>query len=163
MKKAGLSLEDIINNAVIEFYKEATKTVVKVDHEELSRIRKEAMKTQEKLIVPEQEEPLFTPVTPLPEHKDVSTVMQTIDELTPLSDSWQGLKNALSEIEKKALYILIRGESDIKKYADECGIMLEVLIDGLNEKAMDFVGDNLVDGDIVIYDDYKKQIKEMVE
>lgn len=165
--EAGLSLESIVTDAVMEFYREATKTVVKVDHGALSRIRQEALTTQEKLIVQEQDELVFTAPTPLnfsqPALKDVSSIPMPGEESVSLSDSWEGLKNALSEIETKALLILMLGESDIKQFADEHGVMLEVLIDGINEKAMDFVGDNLLDDEFTIYDDYIEQVKEMVE
>ena len=41
--------------------------------------------------------------------------------------------------------------------------MLEVLVDGINEKAMDFIGDNLLDEEFVLYDDYKEQVKELIK
>lgn len=167
LNEVGLSLESIVIDAVMEFYREATKTVVKVDHGALSRIRQEALTTQEKLIVPEQDELVFTAPTPLnfslPALKDVSSIPPPGEESASLSDSWEGLKNVLSEIETKALLIVMLGESDIKQFADEHGVMLEVLIDGINEKAMDFVGDNLLDDEFTIYDDYIEQVKEMVE
>ena len=40
--------------------------------------------------------------------------------------------------------------------------MLEVLADGINEKAMDAIGDSLMDGEFVLYDDYIQQVKELV-
>lgn len=167
LNEAGLSLERIVTDAVMEFYREATKTVVKVDRGALSRIRQEALTIQEKLIVPEQVELVFTAPTPqnfsLPVLKDVSPTPPPGEESASLSDSWEGLRNALSEIETKALLIVMLGESDIKQFADEHGVMLEVLIDGINEKAMDFVGDNLLDDEVKIYDDYIEQVKEMVE
>ena len=62
----------------------------------------------------------------------------------------------------EALSVIVVGETDLKKYADECGIMLEVLIDGINEKAMDLIGDNLLDEEFVLYDDYKEEVKELI-
>jgi len=41
--------------------------------------------------------------------------------------------------------------------------MLEVLADGINEKAMDYIGDNLMDDDFVLYDDYINQVKELIK
>lgn len=166
LNEAGLSLEKIVSDAVMEFYREATKTVVLVDYMALSRIRQEALATQEKLIVPEQNEtnipipaPLNLFITP---PQDMPPMRPPIDESTAMSDTWESLKNALSETEIQALLILMHGEKDIKRFADNNGIMLEVLIDGINEKAMDFVGDNLLDEEFTIYDDYKDQVKEMV-
>jgi hypothetical protein len=40
--------------------------------------------------------------------------------------------------------------------------MPEVLVDSINEKAMDIIGDSLMDEDFVLYDDYKEQVKELV-
>ncbi len=185
LNKAGLSLETIVNDAVAEFYKEATKTVVIVDQDALSRIRQEALVTQEKLIVPEQEkiivpeqmklilpgqENQFVPVIPvqtqlnlsLPATQDKPFMPLSMIEPTPDRDIWVSLKNTLSEAEINALSVVLNGETELKKYADECGIMLEVLVDGINEKAMDIVGDNLLDEDFALYDDYKEQVKELI-
>ena len=207
LKNAGLSLETIINNAVSEFYKEATKTVVIVDHEALSRIRQEALDTQEKLIVPEQDKmqiPIIPalnqtkqliPVNhspkqanhPTPDNiepiqldlsmifkQDMPSIVPSISPTiapsmpppdilpTSVSDPWWNLKNTLTEIEIKALSVVLHGETELKRYADECGMMLEVLVDGINEKAMDFISDNLLDEEFALYDDYKKQVKELI-
>jgi hypothetical protein len=154
LRKVSLSLETLINEGVDRFYKEATKTVVIVDHEALSRIRQEALVTQEKLYVPEQEKPPYVPLAPVEEKKS--------DPLVPVSDVWESFKNELTQIETKALSVLALGEKELKKYADDCGIMLEVLIDGINEKAMDCIGDNLIDEEFVLYDDYKEEVKELI-
>ena len=163
LNETGNFLENIINNAVMDFYREVTKTVVKVDPNALSVIRQEALVTQEKLIIPEQEEQV-TPVLaslnlPLATPQDILTLES---EPTSMSDSWEGLKSILTEIEIKALSLVLHGERDIKKFADENGIMLEVLVDGINEKAMDYIGDNLLDEDFALYDDYKEQVKELI-
>ena len=61
--------------------------------------------------------------------------------------------------------ILIQfGNAQIKAFADENGIMLEVLADSINEKAADFIGDSILefaDG-MAIYEDYREKIAEMV-
>jgi hypothetical protein len=172
LKEAGLSLESIINDAVMEFYREETKTIVNVDLDTLSIIRKEALNTQEKLIVPEQNDfPCGEAVgkqalpasmafnLPFTAPQDMPALEKEPDSIC---DEWEGLKNILTETEKKALSVLLHREIEIKKFADECGIMLEVLIDGINEKAMDSIGDNLLDEEFVLYEDYKEQVKEMV-
>jgi hypothetical protein len=81
---------------------------------------------------------------------------------SPLSDTWESLKNTLAKTEIEALSVVMNGEIELKRFADECGIMLEVLVDGINEKAMDSIGDSLLDEDFVIYDDYKEQVKELI-
>lgn len=180
LERVGLSLETIINDAVAQFYEEETKTVVIVDPEALSRIRLEALVTQEKLIIPDQEK-TFVPITPIQEETiapvidiqeqldfsnidmgDIPPTLSHETERDTVSDVWTSLKNELTHIETGALSVIVVGETDLKEYADECGIMLEVLIDGINEKAMDFIGDNLLDEEFVLYDDYKKQVKELI-
>ena len=341
LSQAGINLEHLVTKATLEFYREITKTVVKVDPEALAKIRHEALITQEKLIVPEQppestmngmtipelpnvsasmqntSEPetgipekadALTSMhnttkseTEIPEKADVSASMQntaesetripekadvlasmhnttesetgipekadvlasmqhtaelrtavpetadtsaiaatqyleaatdtqpvstqassiigqsstiimaedgqfvlnpemlsTVPELntatipittttatdTPQpnttnasSDPWECLGNALNDLEKQALIILWKEHIgfetsmnaaalhtvSIKKFAQEHNIMLEVLIDGINEKASDFVGDSLLDGDFAFYEDYTEQVKGMVK
>jgi hypothetical protein len=40
--------------------------------------------------------------------------------------------------------------------------MLEVLVDQINEKAMDMIGDNLLDEEFALYKDYREQVKELI-
>ena len=163
LDQTGLSLEKIINDAVFTFYREATKTVVSVDHSALSRIRQEALVTQEKLIIPETEEPSF--LEPAAPDLSVSAIHATPPMLpsaeASVSDVWQEFKTALSATEMQALALVLQGNTHIKHFADKNDIMLEVLADGINEKAMDFIGDNLLDNDFRLYDDYIIQVKEM--
>ena len=53
LHQAEISLEKLVTNATMDFYREATKTVVRINPETLTKIRQEALITQEKLIVPE--------------------------------------------------------------------------------------------------------------
>jgi len=163
LTKAGLLIEKIVPAAVMEYYREATKTVITVDHASLARIRQEALVTQEALIVEEQaeqKENTLPPVlSPVPNQNIFSNSSDTESE--PFLNSWESLKDALSENELQALAVILLGDN-IKVFADECGIMLEVLIDGINEKAMDYIGDNLMDEEFVLYDDYKEQVKELI-
>ncbi len=149
----GFSLEDIVNKAVNEYYKEKTKIVIKVDHNSLSKIREDALTTQEKLIVEEVEIKAAVMEQPKPEKSKKSK--------KSVNNEWEALYLLLSEVEVEAVHVLLDG-GDIKKFSDENGIMLEVLIDGLNDKAMDFVGDNIIDDEFNIYEDYIENVKEMV-
>lgn len=166
----GISLEKVIADAVEEFYREATKTVVRVDVAALAKIRQEALLTQERLIVPESEEPGVAVSIGAGTFKPAVEVMSSSQPAkeaaaaeTSMSDSWGELRSILSEVERQALSMALQGEADIKGFADSCGVMLEVLLDGINEKAMDLVGDSLLDDEFTIYDDYMEQVKRMVE
>jgi len=155
LTKSGIFIEKIVSAAVTEFYADATRTVVTVDHASLARIRQEALVTQEALTVEEPIE-LILPAA------DQSIFADSADiEPAVAPDGWESLKDVLNENELQALKVILQGE-DIKTFAAECGTMPEVLIDGINEKAIDYIGDNLMDEDFVLYDDYKKQVKELV-
>ena len=172
LEAAGLSLKEIISSAVAEFYREATKTVVRVDPRALSAIREEALITQQRLIVEEQEEPVVpvpapqaAPTPPVPQ---VSLLLsEAMPPFPPPSasdaDVWEKLKASLSETDLTALTIILDGGTTLRQFADERGMMLEVLVDGINEKAMDAIGDSLIDDEFVLYEDYINQVKELVK
>ena len=156
LKKAGLFIEDIVQTAVIEFYREATRTVVKVSQESLDRIRQEAFATQEALIVEDQKEAAYPVKIPVDQQSEDKN-----------SFNEYPFRDALSEAELQTLIIILQDDNNIldsiKELANKNNIMLEVLADGINEKAMDYIGDNIIDDEFTIYEDYKEQIKGMVE
>ena len=192
LSEKGISLEHLITETVTAYYREVTKTVVKVDPGMLARIREEAFMTQEKLTVPEEdmwsfglwqaeeEEKRAEVLSP---KRSVKVVMQehfeeAVDEyqqqsldglllgdklLSDLEEPWQELHSALTETELQALAILCTESGDIRGFADEHGMMLEVLMDGINEKTMDCVGDSLTDDEFIIYEDYIAEVRKMVE
>lgn len=169
ISKSGIFIEKIVPAAVMDFYKEMTKTVVKVDHASLDRIRQEAFVTQEALIVEEQTGQANLSFTQVSFPVSDQSIFEDSLDIEPAAvsysinseDGWESLKDALNNNELQALAVILQ-DGDIKIFADECGIMLEVLVDGINEKAMDYIGDNLMDEDFVLYNDYKEQVKELV-
>lgn len=194
LEDAGISLEQCITSAVTEFYREATKTVVRVDREALDKIRREALETQEKLLVPEDEDVFWGPQQSLTQQKfsqkksmqPTDTDLQTEaiilaedhelrrEESYAAEDSvqvtaasqefsiWDEFKLTLSEMELEALRLILQENADIKQFADTHGIMLEVLADGINEKAVDAVGDSILDDELMIYDDYLEQVSQIL-
>ena len=83
-------------------------------------------------------------------------------EETSARTEWADFRDALSETELQALSVIIHGNREIKHFADECGIMLEVLVDGINGKAMDCIGDSLLDDGFELYDDYQAHVKDLL-
>lgn len=187
LKNSGISIEAIVKSATMEFYREVTKTVIRVDYASLVRIRQEAHTTQEALIVDDADTIADNLEDSEPDtygFEKADTVEDEADDLDetykgagqagmfamePISESdiWATLGEALSEYELQALAIILQGDSDmygsIKEYADRNSIMLELLADGINEKAIDIIGDNILDNDFTIYEDYIEQVKGMVE
>lgn len=167
----GTSIETLVTQITTAVYREVTKTVVTVDIGNLQKIREEALVTQEKLTVPEEEEWSFA-VKPLqaestPEERlgnaDVILPEAEILEAEPVSGPWAELKYALSGVERQALGVLLQDASGFKAFADAQGIMQEVLADGINEKAMDAIGDGLMDEEFVLYEDYIEEVRKLVE
>lgn len=198
LSKQGVSVEKVVEAAVTDFYREATKTVVRVDPVSLSAIRQDALVTQEKLLVPE-ENPVDTSLGNTA--KTLRTVLSPDSLNTDKSDmeadrtgAWKpdvpgslktdesdSLKvscidtedningadamkshSMYTDTELGALSVILSNHTAIKKYADEHGMMLEVLIDGINEKAMDDIGDNLIDDEYQLYKDYTDYVNRIL-
>ena len=179
LENAGSSLEKVVTEAVTEVYREATKTVVKVDVGNLQKIREEAYITQEKLTVPEEEEWSFA--HSVEQKGTVHMVQDAEPESMPAAESeksmliaessmegvqtgpWTELKQTLTKVELQTLAMLINGIADLKTFADSQGLMSEVLADGINEKAMDAIGDGLIDEEFLLYEDYIEEVRKLVE
>jgi len=155
-------LDKVIEKAVEDFYADLNRTIVKVDHTNLARIRSESLETQDSLIVPEEtcqenhsgsdNGSLARQWNRPPDSLDVDDTPVTLS----FADGWKALKTALTDIERQALSLALQDGADIKAFADENNIMLEVLADSINEKAADLIGDNLLEvGDeLFVYDEY---------
>ena len=194
LKEKGIVFPKAIEEWAIEFYRLHTRTEVKVDVHNLHQIRKQALQTQEKLIVPENDvhkkDEVQMELKKVPgqslqqegEHKKKAVALQEERQLekqpserqaseeppvnlqqqkgeTKGNDPWNTFKESLTEVEKEALMLLLE-EQPIQALVMARGIMLEVLIDGINEKAMDTIGDTLleVDDSVSIYEEYKEKM-----
>jgi len=93
-------------------------------------------------------------------------ISQTVfaDASEAMQDNWTSLFNILEETEVNALKLILQGDTNLKHFADANGVMLEVLADSINEKAIDTIGDNILELDdyLTIYEEYITKIKEMV-
>jgi len=153
----AIEFDGVVEKAVADFIRDRARTVVTVDHTNLARIRKEALGTQQKLIVPENEAP--------PEATKPRDANDPEEAQITAYDGWAALKAALDDTERKALSIALYGGTDIESFAEENGIMLEVLADAINEKAADSIGDSILelDGGVAIYDEYRDNVAKIAE
>jgi len=168
LENKGTSIEALVTQIATKVYREATKTVVTVDVGNLQRIREEALVTQEKLTVPEEEEWSFVvKQEEALENKEQTAESKPAENLLPVTEEssgpWAELKAALSAVELQALGVLLQDAAGLKNFADTNGIMQEVLADGINEKAMDVIGDGLMDEEFVLYEDYIEEVRKLVE
>lgn len=168
-----LPIEKIINDAVAEYYAEINRKPVSVDAATLERIRRDALHIQQKLIVPDTADAEETGET-IPSGADIwhnetmlSEPHEAWEEPQAASarrntDIWQDFFLALTETERAVLSAVLRG-GDVRAIAGESGVMTEVLIDGINQKAYDITGDNIfeLDGEAAVYEEYREKLEEL--
>ena len=150
-------LEGLIEAAVLDYLKDLRKVVVDVDSHALAKIRAEALLTQEKLLVDEQSADINNTglVNKLKEDQEVSLT----GELPILKeDPFLLFCQALSDKEIQAIKCLLNNQK-LKDFADSHKLMLEVLIEAINEKACEFINDNLIGDDQKIYAEYQEELK----
>jgi len=151
-------LSAIFNVTAEEVHQKLARIVVTVNTQNLSRIREEAEVTQEKLIVEEDVTPnITTPVPAVPVPPVTPPILES-------ADPWLTFKSTLTNIELEALKIMFHAPDSIKAFANENGVMLEILADGINEKAMDTISDNILElsDTIIIYDEYVQQVESII-
>ena len=150
-------LPAFISRTVQEFYAEKTRKIITVDLGNLGRIRDEALETQEKLIIPEDEQPVVIDAP-------VATKVDVTTDVSGQNNPWVELKNLLTMVEKEALKVVLSG-GWLAKFAREKLVMLEVLVDGINDKAMDTVGDAIleVEEDVLVYEEYENDVLRLVD
>ena len=155
-------LSKLFYDTVKAAYAELTRVVVTVDRQNLDRIREEAEETQDKLIVAEDGgAPLPVPlVVSLPVKEEPVGNPVEAPVAVVANDPWVAFKNMLTAVEVEALKITAENPENIKPFANENGVMLEILADGINEKAMDTIGDNIleVSDTMEIYEDYVAEV-----
>jgi hypothetical protein len=68
--------------------------------------------------------------------------------------------SSLSNTEKQVIKLLL-SNSDIKEFLSSQNIMPETILESINEKALDYFGDNLIDtlDEPYIYEDYISELK----
>ncbi len=153
LQGVGISFPEKITEGVRAFLALRNRTEVRVDTAAVSRIRQEALETQDKLIVPEEED--YRAEKPVCSN----TPMPILEE-----NPWQEFFSSLTDIEATALRAALVGKS-VKDVARDSKIMLEVLLDGINGKAMDIIGDTILEmgNTVIVYDEYKEKLMEVVK
>lgn len=139
----------LINAEIQQYFEEKSRKEAKkltIDLSRLSAIRQAADITREKLIVDEEE---------LSEIREPETAekQETVPEGLPLDKD-----------EFTFLQALLYG-GDCQKTADQCGKMVSILADSVNEKLFDLFGDTVIEfsGDSpLIIEDYEADLKKML-
>ena len=122
--------------------KAAEERKITIDYGQLTRIRRDAAITQEKLIVEEEEEPEL-PSPPV-----------------PAAEPDLQAESPLSQAERRLLRCLLYGGDT--GWVQREGHLLSVLVDGVNEKLYDLFQDAVLDDAPQVVEDYIDDLKEMV-
>ncbi|MCL2576721.1 MAG: TerB N-terminal domain-containing protein [Defluviitaleaceae bacterium] len=145
-------IENVIEKSIAEFFTEKNRIIVNIDRKNLERIRVEAEDITEKLIVEDE--------TPLPRVACADNSGLKEQPVPELGDVWAQFFSQLSDAELAALKMILSENDDINKiktFADSKGLMLEILADNINEKAIEIIGDNILEltDTLTVYDEYK--------
>jgi len=85
-------------------------------------------------------------------------------DVTGLPEEWMAFGDALSAIQLESIYILKEGRGllGLQDIADEAGTMPELLLDDINQIAMDTIGDLIIDGDEVT-EEYMQMLAQLTK
>ena len=128
---------------------------VRLDFSQLARIRKDADVTQERLIVEEEEPPMMSVFETLPVVPPASAEdMQPVDP--GIAEGAEDI-NGLDAAELRLLRTLLGG-GDLAWVRAE-GLLLSVLVDGVNEKLYDDFEDTVIEGEPpAVVSDYRDEL-----
>ncbi len=147
-------LSEIIETIMNSYLRRKKQKALEFDFTKLDSIRQVSNEVSEKLITEfdiEEKEP------------SVIKIEKPKNDL----NEWKLLKTKLSINELKILEMLIKCESieDLNKFALINNSLLEVIIEGINDKAYDIIDDNLIEFDdinIYIYDEYIEEVSKLI-
>ncbi len=145
--------------------REKRKTQIAIDANLFDEIRQSAARMQEKLVVEEEREEQLS----LWEEKETSLKVELIPEQESVVEmGFTGLLKTFTDLEKTLIQKILKKQSrlDLEQWAMENQTMLEVLMEAINLKALDYIGDNLLfeNESIQVYPEYKEEMaKEMEE
>lgn len=167
------SLFTQIDAAIFEYYRGTQRKVITVDTQALKTIRANALMIQEKLIVadeeaPEPEQVIFAseiaPESEIP--LEPEPVLEAENAPEP-NDIWEMFAQSLSDEERTAARMVLRGAAtrELRDYLIDSGMMLEVLIDNINQKAIDAVSDSVFElsDEVTVFDEYKDDLKRVID
>lgn len=157
-----------------EYEEKEEKIEVTFNKEQFDKIRQKAEEIQKALIIEEPEEtikPEKTKPEPQPDKKQEQTPEKIkISAQTPnniqnqIINPFQKFIMNLTPTEKQMIHIYIEKqnvEAQITEIAHQQKEMPEVMISNINSKALEEIGDTIIDNN-AIYEDYEAEIKQVL-
>lgn len=149
IKKYLIENKTKINNII----NEKRKKDIIIDSEKFDSIRASSNRVQEKLIIEENEE-----IKPIIEEKKEEVIKES-------EDIFENLIANLNSVELEFIkkIINLNNRNNLINYCKENNILYEIMIENINNKALDLIGDNLIEDysdEIIIYAEYIEKLKE---
>ena len=145
---------------------------VDIDFSKLEQIRNEAAEIQEKLIVDSDESTSHgqphsandpddkPPCDSVKQNREIAGT----DFMQSCTDEWSAFIDCLSKVQIEALSVILSGQAVAEKLQSlsiRNNSLTEVVLEGINEVALECIGDNIIEtGDVsvYIYDDYVENL-----
>ena len=146
-----------------EFEKEE-KIEITFNQEQFSKIREKSEEIQKALIIEEiTEEPLEEKIKIEEETKEVA---KSSIENNSNDNIFKTFICDLTQTEKEVIQILIQKqdvENKMLEIAQKQNQMLEVMVSNINDKALETIGDTVIESSMSsIYEDYEEDIKQVL-
>ena len=147
-----------------EFDKEEKIEVV-FNQEQFAKIREKSEEIQKALVI--EEEPIET----IPEKEIKETIEEKQQEVakTPVQIQENIFKTFVCDLtqpEKEMIQVLLQKqdvENKMLQIAKEQNGMLEVMVSNINDKALETIGDTIIEANMTsIYEDYEEEIKQVL-
>lgn len=146
--------------------------VLEIDRSKFESIRRVSEEMQSALIIEEDnvlpdystQNTVNNPVGPKTEENNIA-----LPDETAYDDEYLLFVNSLSYLEKQALLIIVDAHPELLKNLNQLVIdnndMLEAVIDRINEKALDYIADNVIEYSEVpvVYEDYIEGLKKVLQ
>lgn len=161
-------LIDVINNTIKKYLIEnktkinnvitsKKKKEIVIDLEKFDDIRESSNRVQEKLIIEEE----------IIEEKNIQPIIEENVVQINSDDIFANLKDNLNDIEIQFIKKIINLEqkNNLIDYCKKNNILFEIMIENINNKSLETIGDNLIEdagNEIIIYDEYISSIKEKI-
>ena len=137
----------------------------------MDKIRKDSLRVQEKLIVSGDLIEINSEAIKSSSSQIVNNpvINNSMIDSKDYEDEWRIWWDMLSEVQKVAIGIIATDENVTEQLLSlsirNNGILIEVLLEEINEIALEYIGDNIVettDTKIYIYEDYIENISNVI-
>ena len=129
---------------------------MEIDFDKLDDIREVSQKLTEKLVINDEEEVEDEIAVAEEKTNDICDIIDVSGE-----NPYNSFVRMLNDIQMQLLKAIANKE-DAYSVARKLGVMLEVVIEDINEVALETTGDTVVDVDCTIIEDYLDDIKKVL-